>query len=90
MPFAKLRQDYTPLPQAQPVVRPSADLDDFAPAHSPARALQQQLAQSAMVASAADADKWSPRRSLALIVTSSAALWLAILMAGAEASRMIA
>ncbi|HWI87241.1 MAG TPA: hypothetical protein VNT42_13095 [Sphingomonas sp.] len=88
MAFAKLRQDYTPLPA--PTAQLTSELDQVAPNLSPARALQQQLAQRAIAASGNDLAKWSPRRSLALIVSASAALWMAILMAGAGAVRLIA
>jgi hypothetical protein len=52
--------------------------------------LQQRLAQHAAAGSATDIAKWSPRRSLALIVSASVVLWMAILMAGAEAIKLIA
>jgi len=90
MPLAKLRQDYTPTPSATPAPQLNADVENFQAAPSPALALQQQLAQRAIAASATDADKWSPRRSLALIVSASAALWMAILMAGTEATKLVA
>ena len=90
MPLAKLRQDYTPTPSAAPAPQLNNEQEDFQAAPSPALALQQQLAQRAIVASAADTDKWSPRRSLALIVSASAALWMAILMAGTEATKLVA
>jgi hypothetical protein len=53
-------------------------------------ALQQRLAQHTAASTATDLEKWSPRRSLALIVSASAALWMAILMAGSEVSKLIA
>jgi len=90
MPLAKLRQDYVPTPSAAPAPQLSAELEGLAATPSPALALQQHLAQRAIVAPAADVAKWSPRRSLALIVSASAALWLAILMAGAEAAKLVA
>jgi len=88
MPLAKLRQDYTPT--AAPAPQLSTDVENFQATPSPALALQQQLAQRAIVAPAADVEKWSPRRSLALIVSASAAMWLAILMAGTEATKLVA
>ena len=90
MPLAKLRQDYTPTPSAAPASQLNSEPADFQGAPSPVLALQQQLAQRAIAASATDADKWSPRRSLALIVSASAALWMAILMAGTEAAKLVA
>ncbi len=91
MPLAKLRQDYdaAALPAA-PTQQLSTELDRVAPAPSPALALQQQLAERAIAIAAPDTDKWSPRRSLALIVAASVALWMAILLAGAEAAKLIA
>ena len=90
MPLAKLRQDYTPTPSAAPAPQLDSEQEDFQAAPSPVLALQQQLAQRAIGASAAEAGKWSARRSLALIVSASAALWLAILMAGTEATKLVA
>jgi hypothetical protein len=88
MAVAKLREDYLSAPVSAP---PSSEpTKDFAPAASPVLALQQQLAQRAIAATATEVDKWSPRRSLALIVSASAALWLAILMMGTEATKLIA
>lgn len=90
MPFAKLRQDYTPPQASQPAPQLTTELEGSMPIHSPARALQQQLARGPVMAPAVDVAKWSPRSSLALIVSVSAALWMAILMAGTEAAKMIA
>jgi hypothetical protein len=90
MPLAKLRQDYVPTPSAAPAPQLTAELEGFAAAPSPALALQQQLAQRAIMAPAADIEKWSPRRSLVMIVTASAALWMAILMTGTEATKLVA
>jgi hypothetical protein len=90
MPLAKLHEDYTPLPSGKATPQLSGEADQFAPAPSPALALQQRLAQHAATSTATDLEKWSPRRSLALIVSASAALWMAILMAGSEVSKLIA
>jgi len=90
MPLAKLRQDHMSTPSAAPAPQLSTELDGVAATPSPALALQQQLAQRAMSVQAANVEKWSPRSSLALIVSVSAALWLAILMTGAEATKLIA
>lgn len=88
MALAKLQQDYSP--SATPAPQLSTELDGFAPAPSPALALQKQLAQRAVIATTTDAQKWPPRQSLALIVTASLALWMALLMAGSEATKLIA
>jgi len=90
MALAKLRQDETPAPAAAPAPQLSTRIDGFAATPSPAVALQQRLAQHAAAGSATDIQKWSPRRSLALIVSASIVLWMAILMAGAEAIKLIA
>ncbi len=88
MAVAKLREEYLSTPaSAAPAPQLSSD---FAPAPSPVLALQQHLAQRTVAAAATDIDKWSPRRSLALIVSASAALWLAILMMGTEATKLVA
>lgn len=90
MQHAKLRQGYTPTPSAAPAPQLSTELEGFSATPSPALALQQQISQRAITATAANADKWSPRRSLALIVSASAALWMAILMMGTEATKLVA
>jgi hypothetical protein len=88
MAVAKLREEYQSTP-ASAAPAPQSN-SDFAPAPSPALALQQHLAQRAIAATAPNVDKWSPRRSLALIVSASAALWMAILMMGTEATKLVA
>jgi hypothetical protein len=90
MPLAKLRQDYTPTPSAAPAPQLSTDLEGLKAAPSPALVLQQQLAQRTVAMPVPHVEKWSPRRSLALIVSASAALWMAILMAGAETAKLVA
>lgn len=89
MPIAKLRQD-SAQPSAQATPQLTTEIDGFRPTLSPALVLQRQIAQRATTANGAEVAKWSPRRSVALIVSASAALWMAILMAGVEASKMIA
>lgn len=79
-----------PTPSAAPAPQLSTELESFAATPSPALALQQQLVQRAIAVPAANIDKWSPRRSLALIVSASAALWMAILLTGAEATKLVA
>jgi hypothetical protein len=92
MALPKLRQDEMTTRSAAPAPAPEvgAEDEDFAPAPSPVLKLQQRLAKRALAAAAPDAEKWSPRRSLALIVSASAALWLAILMIGTEATKLVA
>lgn len=90
MPLARLRQDYTPLPPAPVAAQLASDATEFAAAPSPALALQKHLAQRAVTLSDTDIQKWSARRSLALIVSASAALWLGILMAVSQAAKVLA
>ena len=78
--LGKLRQDYTPIATpAEPRVRVSSNLAGAISAPSPARALQEQLELRTGISVE---DKWSPRRSLALIVASATLLWLAVLALG--------
>ncbi len=89
MAVAKLREEYLSAP-ASAAAPASQSGTDFAPTPSPALALQQHLAQRTIAVAATDVDRWSPRRSLALIVSASAALWMAILMMGTEATKLVA
>ena len=86
MALRKYREDFEAL--AHP--RISAASEGYVPAPSPARVLQQRLRSQSSVAVASAVDKWSTRRSLALIVTSSCALWLAILSAATQAAHVVA
>ena len=88
MPLGKLRQDFVPLPASRPIPQITGNIDGVAPAPSPARALQQQLEYRAR--SAQREEKWSQRRALGFIVASSCALWMALLIAGAQAAGMVA
>lgn len=90
MPLGKLRQDYVPLPAAKPMPPLTGNVDAFAATPSPARALQQQLEFHASEQALPEIRKWSKRRSLAFIVTSAAALWMALIIAGAQIARAIA
>ena len=88
MPFAKLRQDFVPLPASRPTPQLTGNIEGIAPAPSPARALQQQLEYRALQAQ--KAEKWSQRRALGFIVVSSCALWMALLIAGTAITGMVA
>jgi hypothetical protein len=55
---------------------------------SPALVLQRELEQHHQIAG--DLDKWSPRQAMAFIVGASAAMWMAILAASAEAMKALA
>lgn len=80
MPLARLTP--TPSFQDRPAFPRPAGGDALA-ATSPARALQDRLEASAGMSLAERADRWSPRSSLALILSASLGLWAAILvMAG--------
>ena len=86
--LGKLRQDYTPIQAtAEPRTRLTGNLSGAFAAPSPARALQEQLEQRT---GSAFEDKWSARRSLALIVASASMLWLAVLAAGTGLMHVVA
>lgn len=89
MPLAKLCPD--PAPDALPAgPRPSASLDRVGAHPSPVRTLQQQLERHAIEAAGPELERWSPRRSLALIVAASTALWMGILAALAGTVHVLA
>ena len=89
MALAKPREDEMPAPSAAPTPLASAENETFKPAPSPALTLQKRLLQGT-AEPAVDTQKWSARSSLALIVSASIALWLVILMGGAEVAKLIA
>lgn len=89
MPVPKLREDHGPS-TARPATRLTGNIDGVAAMPSPARSLQQQLEIHAASRMVPHVEKWSPRRALAFIVAASAALWLALIIAGAEVIRLIA
>ncbi|WP_294392119.1 hypothetical protein [uncultured Sphingomonas sp.] len=87
MPLGKLREDYHPIPTAMPQHKLGVDVSDHdaRPVPSPALLLQEQLARTVATQPSAPAiRKWSPRASIALIISASAALWFAIIMAAAQ------
>jgi len=90
MPLGKTRQDYVSLPAAKPMPPLTGNIDNVAASPSPARALQFQLERHAAEQPLPDVQKWSSRRSLAFIVTASAALWMALILAGAQIVHAIA
>lgn len=83
MPQAKLKPVTIPAP-LPPLARPYVAGPEEAA--SPAHLLQRELARR----TAARPDRWPVGRSVALIVASSAALWLAILEAAAQVVRAVA
>ncbi len=89
MPVRKLREDYA-LSKAKPVAQLTGNIDGVAAMPSPARSLQQQLEMHAANQILPHVEKWSPRRALAFIVAASAALWMALIVAGAQVVRLIA
>lgn len=72
---------------AQPV---QTAMDATLAAPSPARMLQRMLEERSLEQAQPGVAKWSQRRALAFIVTSAAALWMALLVAGAEAAKALA
>jgi len=86
--LGKLRQDYTPIPVRafQAPTHLTGDLSAAIAAPSPARALQEKLEFSTGVSLD---EKWSPRRSLALIIVSASTLWLAVIAAAGGAMHAI-
>lgn len=90
MPLGKLRQDYVALPAMKPMAQLTGNIDGASATPSPARALQQQLEMHASDRPQVGGAKWSPRRSLAFIVAASAALWMALILAGAQLVHAIA
>jgi len=73
---------------SEPAAQPAAAAMEAAP--SPARMLQQLLEERNAEYPEPHVEKWSQRRALAFIVTSAAALWMALLVAGAEAAKALA
>lgn len=90
MPVAKIRENFAPAAPVEAQPRTASARPAGTPGMSPALALQEQLAQRAAGMEAPVQGQWSPRQSLALIVSVSAALWFALLMFGAETAKLIA
>jgi hypothetical protein len=57
---------------------------------SPARVLQRLLDERNSAFPEPHVERWSQRRTVAFLVASASALWLAILVAGAQAARLLA
>ena len=79
-----------PLPQPKAMPKISGSVEALVATASPARLLQERLERHAAQSPTPDIRKWSQRRAPTFIVTSSAALWMAILVASAEAVKAIA
>ncbi|WP_420141873.1 hypothetical protein [Sphingomonas sp.] len=79
--LGKLREDYQPIPLPPRRSHAAVDASEVDAVPSPALRLQQQIARS--VATIPE-EKWSPRASVALIVSVSLALWLAIVVVSVE------
>ena len=90
MPLGKLREDYVPFPASGPASPLTGDVDGFSATPSPARALQHKLELHTAEQALGNIEKWSPRRALAFIIAASAALWMALILAGAEVARVVA
>ncbi|UAK22978.1 hypothetical protein [Sphingomonas nostoxanthinifaciens] len=86
MPLAKLRPDYE-TSNARPAPRSADGATAIA---SPARILQDRIERHAQLGAMQDIEKWSPRRTLAFIVVTTAALWAAIIAGAAQAIHAIA
>ncbi len=88
--MGKLRQDYGPLVAARPVPQLTGNLDGHAATPSPARALQEQLEFHATEPTSADTVvKRSRRPALAFMIAAATALWMALIIAGAQSSHAI-
>jgi hypothetical protein len=83
MALGQLRQEHESMPQPRAKAPTWVDVSTFEPAPSPALLLQQRVQQS--VAAKPHDGKWPVYQRVALIVTVSAALWMALLAAGAKA-----
>jgi len=84
MPQRKIKADWEAA--EQPAKPAQAAMDATFAQPSPARMLQQLLEERSLE----QVEKWSQRRALAFIVTSAATLWMALLVAGAEAVKAFA
>ena len=90
MPLAKLRHDYVPLPAGSPMPQLTGNIDGLAAIASPARRLQEQLERHAVEQGTSKIEKWSQRRAVAFMIGASAALWMALIVAGAQVAHAIA
>lgn len=90
MPVAKLKPMLPPAPDTERGPRLTSQIAGAVAAPSPARQLQRRLAEYAADVAARDSGKWPLRQRIAFIVTSSTALWMAILMTGAATTRLVA
>lgn len=90
MPLGKLREDYVPLPASRTDAMLSAEAAGFAATPSPVRALQQQIELRAIGQAAPRIEKWSPRHAIVFIVAASAAMWMTLIVAGAQIARAVA
>ena len=89
MPLLQPRENL-PLPEPKAKPKISGSVETLVATASPARLLQERLERHAALSPTPGIQKWSQRRALTFIVTSSAALWMAILVAGAQAVKVIA
>lgn len=90
MPVAKIRENVVQTAPVKAPAGPTGNLEGAQGGHSPVLALQDQIAQRAIGAELAIEGQWSTRRALVLIVSASAALWIALLAMGAEATSLVA
>lgn len=86
MPVAQRRHEHDPQVSSSEIQVTRTQQISSGP--SPALTLQRQLEHHHQIAG--ELQKWSPRRAMAFIVTASAALWMAILVASAEVVKAVA
>ena len=87
MALGQLRQDYRTIPQSRAVAPTSVDVGGVDAAPSPVLQLQQRLRNG--VSAEPQVTKWPAYQSVALIVSASTALWMALLMSGAKAVAVV-
>jgi hypothetical protein len=83
----KLKNEWSEQPGGSPV----ATAHDGATAvQSPARLLQQLLDERNAAFPEPHVERWSQRRAVAFMVAAASGLWIAILVAGAQAAKALA
>lgn len=86
LPRRKFETSFTPA--ERPDLRVAGAGAMFAP--SPARELQQLLAERAAESLEPEIERWSRRRRVAIIVSAAASLWLLIFAGGASVVQLVA
>ena len=83
----KLNNEWSDQPGGSPV---ASARDGATAIQSPARLLQQLLDERNAAFPEQHVERWSQRRALAFMVAAASGLWIAILVAGAQAARVLA